>query len=81
MSGTTPQRPYWNGPPAELETVWALAKRGKVARLVLLTHPLGWELRIESGDLLMTQVCRSDEEIQEVSAGWKDAMIEKGWSA
>ena len=30
----------------ELETVWTLAKRDRVARCVLLTHQLGWELRI-----------------------------------
>jgi alpha-glucuronidase len=46
------------------------------ARLMLYTHQLGWELRVESGDLLMTQVCRSDREIEEVSAGWEEAMIE-----
>ena len=40
---------------------------------------LGWELWNDSGDLLMTQLCRSDREIQEVSAAWREAMIEKGW--
>lgn len=39
----------------------------------------GWELRIDSGDLLMTQVCRSDREIEDVSAAWNAAMTEKGW--
>jgi hypothetical protein len=34
----------------------------------------------DSGDLLMTQVCRSERETEEVSAGWEEAMIEKGWS-
>lgn len=77
---TTPQREFWTGNPVELETVWILSKSGKVARLLLFTHQLGWELRVESGDLLLTQVCRSDREIEEVSAGWKGAMIEKGWS-
>ena len=38
------------GQPVELETVWTLSKRGKVAACVLLTHQLGWELRIDSGD-------------------------------
>jgi hypothetical protein len=76
---TTPQRESWNEQPAELETVWTLAKRDRVARLVLYTHQLGWELRIESGDLLMTQVCRSDREIEDVSAAWRAAMLEKGW--
>jgi hypothetical protein len=62
-----------------LETVWTLSKRGQVARLVLYTHQFGWELRGESADLLMTQVCKSDREIEDVSAAWKAAMIEKGW--
>jgi hypothetical protein len=78
---TTARREFWNGPPCLLKTLWTLSKRGKVARLQLLNHPLGWELRIESGDLLMTQVCRSDREIEDVSAAWKAAMIEKGWKA
>ena len=72
-------RPFWNGVPVELETVWTLAKRDRVARCVLLTHQLGWELRIDAGDLLMTQVCRSDQEIEDVSGAWKAAMIQKGW--
>ena len=73
------QREFWTGQPVELETVWTLLKSGKVARLVLLTHQLGWELRVESGDLLLTQVCRSDREIEDVSAAWREAMLEKGW--
>ena len=76
---TTPQRGFRNGQPAQLETLWTLTKRGKVARLVLLTHQLGWELRVDSGDVLLTQVCKSDREIEDVSAAWKAAMIEKGW--
>ena len=77
---TAPQRDSWDHTPRELQTVWTLTKRGKVARLVLLTHQLGWELRIDSGHLLMTQVCRSDREIEEVAAGWRDAMVAKGWT-
>jgi len=76
---TTAQREFWNGQPAALETLWPLSKRGKVAR-VLLTHQLGWELRVEASDLLLTHVCRSDREIEDVSAAWKAAMIEKGWT-
>lgn len=76
----TPQREFWNGRPVQLETLWTLSKRGKVAPCRLMTHQLGWELRVESGDLLLTQVCRSDREIEEVSAGWRDAMLAKGWT-
>ena len=60
--------------------MWSLTKRGTVARCVLWTHQLGWELRVDSGDLSLTQVCRSDREIEDISGGWKEAMIEKGWS-
>ena len=61
-------------------TLWTLSKRGKVAPLVLLTHQLGWKLRIDSRDLLLTQDCKSDREIEDVSAAWKAGFIEKGWS-
>jgi hypothetical protein len=54
-------------------------ERARTARCVMFTHQLGWELRIDSGDLLMTQVCKSDQEIEDTSAAWKAAMIEKGW--
>jgi hypothetical protein len=53
---TPPQRDSWDHTPRELETVWTLSKGHRTARLVLYTHQFGWELRIESGDLLMTQV-------------------------
>jgi hypothetical protein len=76
----TPQREFWNGRSVQLNTLWTLSKRGKVAACALLTHQLGRELRVESDDLLLTQVCRSDREIEEVSAGWRHAMLAKGWT-
>ena len=51
-----------------------------MAKCVLWSHPIGWETRIDSGNLLLTQVCKSDREIEDVSAAWKAAMIEKGWA-
>ena len=74
----TPHRDSWDHTPRELETMWSLSKRGKVARCVLLTHQLGWELKIGSADILLTQVVRSDNEIEQVAAGWRDAMLAKG---
>ena len=44
-----------------------------------LNNPRTLEARIDSGDLLLTQVCRSDHEIEDVSSAWKGAMIEKSW--
>ena len=76
---TTTVRASWNGVPIELQTLWTLSKGSRTARLMMFTHQLGWELKIDSGDMLLTQVCRSDQEIEDVSAAWREAMIEKGW--
>jgi hypothetical protein len=47
----------------------------------LVTHPLGWELRLEvAGSLQRSQVCRSQDEALDTSEQWKAAMIEKGWA-
>ena len=47
----------------------------------LVTHPLGWELRLEiAGSLQRSQVCRSQDEVLDISEQWKAAMIERGWS-
>lgn len=76
----TPQRDSWDHTPRELEVLWSLSKRGKVARCVLWSHWAGWELRIDGADILLTQVVRSDREIEQVAAGWRDAMRAKGWT-
>jgi hypothetical protein len=55
------------------------AKATKVARCILVTHPLGWELRLMTSDLLRSQVCRSSEEILSTHEEWKAAMLERGW--
>ena len=76
---TTLQRDSWDHTPRELETLWSLSKRGKIVRCVLFSHWAGWELKIDGADILLTQVCRSDREIEQVAAGWRDAMRAKGW--
>jgi len=43
-----------------------------------VTHPLGWELRLITSDLLRSRVCRSSEEILDTHEAWKTAMIGKG---
>jgi hypothetical protein len=75
----TPRRATWNGVPVKLQDLWTLRKREHVATLELWSHLTGWECRIDSDPILMTRVCRSDQEIEDVSAAWKQAMIEKGW--
>ena len=77
---STQQREFWNGNAVHLGDVWTLRKRDHVVPCKLFTHQFGWELRLEVGELFMTQVCKSDREIEDVSAGWKAAMVEKGWT-
>jgi hypothetical protein len=46
----------------------------------VVTHPLGWELRLEiGGSLQRSQVCRSQDEVLETSEQWKAAMLETTW--
>jgi hypothetical protein len=75
----TPQRDYWNGNAVSLGDAWTLRKGDKVARCSLVTHPLGWELRLITTDLLRSQVCRSTEEVLNTHERWRAAMTEKGW--
>ena len=75
----TPQREYWDGHPVELGDAWIMRKGDKVARCVLVTHPLGWELRLMTTDLLRSQVCRSAQEILATHEQWKTALVSKGW--
>ncbi len=46
----------------------------------LVTHQLGWELRLEiASSLQRSQVCRTQEEVLDTADRWKAAMIEKRW--
>ena len=76
---TTRQREHWDGDPIELGDAWTLSKGEKVARCTLVSHPLGWELRLMMIDLLRSQVCRSSDEVLNTQESWKAAMIGRGW--
>lgn len=46
----------------------------------LVTHPLGWELRLEvGGSVQRAEVCRSHDAALDASARWKAGMMETGW--
>ena len=76
---TTRQREFWDHP-VDLGDAWTLRKGEKVARCILVTHPLGCELRLMTSDLLRSQVRRSSEEILDTHEAWRTAMIGKGWA-
>jgi hypothetical protein len=79
------QRTDWGGEPYAVGDLFRLHKnqsgRQLEAACRLVTHQLGWELRLEiGGGLQRSQVCRSQDEVLDTSDEWKAAMIEKGWS-
>jgi hypothetical protein len=76
----TPQREDWNGNPIDLGDAWVLRKGASVARCSLVTHPLGWELRLTTSDLVRSQVCRSTDEILSTHESWRQKLVEKGWT-
>lgn len=60
------QRPYWTGAPHEMGELFVLHKNRREAKAVLLTHQVGWEVRLMIGaqeEIVQTQVCRTKEEV------------------
>ena len=79
------QRPDWHGEPFAVGDLFLLHKdkcgEPIEAACRLVTHQLGWELRLEiAGSLQRSEVCRSQDEVLDTSEQWKAAMIEKGWA-
>jgi hypothetical protein len=78
-------RPGGSGEPISLgETFRLHRQRGdRVLEAVchLLTHPSGWELRLEIGGWLQrSQICSTRDEVLVTSDQWKTVMTENGWS-
>ena len=77
---TTPQRENWNGHPVDCGDAWVLRKDDKTARCSLVTHQLGWELRLITTGLLRSQLCRSTEEVLRTQEIWRAMMRTEGWA-
>lgn len=65
LMNTTTLRAVCNGHAVELREGWTLRKRNYVAVCRLWSHELGWELRLEVGELFRTHVRRSVERSSE----------------
>ena len=80
----TPGHPAWSGEPFAVGDLFRL-HRNKCGQQLeaachMVTHPLGWEVRLEvSGSLQRAQVCRTQDEVLDTSEQWKAGMIENGW--
>lgn len=74
----------WNGAPTTVGELFRLhrVRCGQPVAAVcqLVTHPLGWELRLEiAGSLQRSEVCRTHDEVLDTSETWKAGMLENGW--
>ena len=79
------QRAAWDGQPVSLGLAFMLQKaRGGGdlhAVCSLQSHGLGWELVLEVNGLpARSQVCRSRDEVLDVSERWCSTMRDQGWT-
>lgn len=79
MSDLATQRDQWDGHPVELGDAWTLRKGQRLARCALVSNPFGWELRPMAGELVRSQVCRTQDEILDTQENRKAAMVARGW--
>ena len=73
----------WDGHLVSLGNAFELRKPKGVRELHAVcrldTHRFGYELRLEVNGLMSrTQVCRSTDEVLDLSEQWRAAMLEKG---
>lgn len=65
-----------------LVDMWNLAKDGKRLTCAILTHPLGWELKVRSGhdEFLRSEVCKDHGQVFDTADAWKAEAIAKGFA-
>lgn len=73
------QRLNRSAEPATLGELFALNRNDANARCVLRTHEFGWELRLQVGELLLSHICRSQDEVRMTGQQWKTGLVENGW--
>lgn len=63
-----------------LGSMWVLRRGDLEASCVVTTHPLGWELQLKYGDLLMrSHVCKDAISLMEMADAWRKQVEAKGW--
>jgi hypothetical protein len=73
--------PEYRGTPVHIGDMWTLKIGLRKATCVLVSHPLGAEMRCDvDGEMFGTQVGRNLNELLDASDRWRKAFTEKGWS-
>ncbi len=81
---SVPIREHWNGP-VDLGEGFRLRKEraGRQLEAIcwLRTHVLGWELVLNvNGNLQRSEVCRSQDELLDLTEQWKRTLESRGWA-
>jgi hypothetical protein len=69
--------------PSTVIPVWTLSKAGFVGRCTIHSETQDFvpcEARMVAGPMLMTKVCHSVREIEDITNAWKAEMLENGWT-
>ena len=70
----------WDGISRTLGNIWTAEKAARKMTCRLVTHPLGWELRLLIGEeLFQSETCRTDTKVFEVADRWESEVASKGW--
>jgi len=68
-----------NAKSRRLDDLFVMRKGDRLAVCALHTHDLGWEVRLFSGDeMISTQVCRNDAEIEAFTAKYSEDLKKEG---
>jgi hypothetical protein len=71
----------WDGTARELFSPWSLVKDDRTARCRAVTHPIGWELRLEiDGEVIRAKAHADDEPMILDIPAWCEDMLGEGWS-
>lgn len=76
-------REDWSGVPIDLGNIWVLKKQEYTLTCRLVSHPQGWELRMEFGkdrSLLESQTCLVEDDVYAVAGGWRTTAESHGWN-
>jgi hypothetical protein len=72
----------WTGVARVLGEMWTVTKDGRQITCRLVSHPLGWELRLElspNQTLLESKTCKVELDVFDTADAWRARAISKGW--
>lgn len=74
-------QPQWDGLSRELGTLWSAQSGTRITRCIVVSHRVGWELRLLTGATVLRSVVHHEQDLLLTEAeSWKVSMQADGWS-